>query len=107
MSYLVYITVPNESEARQLARTLVERHLAAGANVLPGANSIYRWQGRVHEAGECLVFAQISRAAFADACVAIQALHSHQVPCVIALPIEAGHEPFLRWIEANSLPSSR
>ena len=66
MSFLVYVTVPDEPEALALARMLVETRLAAGVNVLPGACSVYRWQGEVREAGECLLLAQVSRAAFED-----------------------------------------
>ena len=106
MSVLVYVTVPDEPEALALARMLVETRLAAGVNVLPGACSVYRWQGEVREAGECLLLAQVSRAAFEDFCAAVRAAHSYEVPCIVALPLEAGHQPFLRWIEENSLPSA-
>ena len=106
MSFLVYVTVPDEPEALALARMLVETRLAAGVNVLPGACSVYRWQGEVREAGECLLLAQVSRAAFEDFCAAGRAAHSYEVPCIVALPLEAGHQPFLRWIEENSLPSA-
>ncbi len=81
MSLLVYVTVPDEREALTLARMLVE-------------------------AGECLLLAQVSRAAFEDFCAAVRAAHSYEVPCIVALPLEAGHRPFLRWIEENSLPSA-
>lgn len=106
MFLLVYVTVPDEREALTLARMLVEARLAAGVNVLPGARSVYRWQGAVREAGECLLLAQVSRVAFEDFCAAVRAAHSYEVPCIVALPLEAGHRPFLRWIEENSLPSA-
>ena len=105
MSFLVYVTVPHEREALDLARMLVEARLAAGVNVLPGARSVYRWQGEVREAGDCLLLAQVGRAAFEDFCAAVRRAHSYEVPCIVALPLEAGHQPFLRWIEENSLPS--
>jgi len=89
-----------------IARALVEQHLAAGVNVLPGLHSVYRWQGQVCEAEEWLVLAQVSRVAFDALCTTIRALHSYETPCIIALPIEAGHSPFLRWIEKNSLSPS-
>ena len=69
------------------------------------ARSVYRWQGEVREAGECLLLAQVSRAAFEDFCAAVRRAHSYEVPCIVALPLEAGHQPFLLWIEENSLPS--
>lgn len=104
MALLVYVTVPDGAEARRIARALVEKRLAAGVNILPGAASIYRWQGRICEAAEHVLLAQVSRAAFAAARETILALHSHQVPCIIALPLEDGHPPFLHWIEKNCRP---
>ena len=104
MPYLVYRTVPGREAALRLARGLVERRLAAGVNVLPGAQSVYRWQGRVHEAEECLLLAQVSDAAFADVQAFVRSGHPYQLPCVLALPLADGLKPFLRWIERNSRP---
>ena len=105
MSYLVYVTVPDTDEAEAIARMLVEARLAAGVNLLPGVRSVYRWRGEVREAGECLLTAQVSRAAFGDFCAVVRQNHSHEVPCIVALPIGEGHAPFLSWIAENSLPS--
>lgn len=102
--FLVYMTAPTEQEALHLARELVNLRLAAGVNMVPGARSVYRWQGQVHEAGECLLLAQVSEAALPEFMEKVRALHSYEVPCVVAMPIAAGHQPFLQWITENSLP---
>ena len=102
--FLVYMTAPSEQEALHLARELVRLRLAAGVNMLPAARSVYRWQGTVHEAGECLLLAQVSEAALPEFMEKARALHSYEVPCVVAMPIAAGHQPFLQWIAENSLP---
>ena len=64
--FLVYMTTPTQEEALTLARELVRMRLAAGVNIVPGAQSVYRWKGEVHEAGECLLVAQVSEAALPD-----------------------------------------
>ena len=64
MSLLACVTVPDGATARTLAHLVVERRLAAGVNILPGALSIYRWEGKVRESRECLLLAQVSRAAW-------------------------------------------
>ena len=87
-----------------MARELVHQRLAAGVNMLPAARSVYRWQGTVHEAGECLLLAQVSEAALPQFMETVRALHSYEVPCVVAMPIAAGYQPFLQWIAENSLP---
>lgn len=102
--FLVYMTAPTLEEARRLARELVRLRLAAGVNVLPGAESIYRWKGEVREAGECLLLAQVSGAALPAFTATARSLHSYEVPCIVAVPIDAGHLPFLHWIAENSLP---
>ncbi|MDR3319941.1 MAG: divalent-cation tolerance protein CutA [Desulfovibrio sp.] len=106
MAYLAYITMPDRENAMTVARVIVESRLAAGVNVLPGALSVYRWQGGVREAEECLLVAQVSRAAFSNFCNVVRRHHCHEVPCIVALSVEAGHTPFMRWIEENSLPLS-
>ena len=104
MSFLVYVTAPDEALALALARTLVGERLAAGVNIVPGAQSVYHWKGEVHEAEECLLVAQVSEAALPCFMAKVRALHSYEVPCVVAMPIADGHQPFLRWITENSLP---
>ncbi|MFT4300187.1 MAG: divalent-cation tolerance protein CutA [Desulfovibrio sp.] len=104
MSLLVYVTAPHEEFALELARALVGEGLAAGVNIVPGARSIYRWRGEVHDAAECLLLAQVSRAALPAFEAAVKRLHPYEVPCIVAVPIEAGHGPFLHWIQENSQP---
>lgn len=105
-AFLVYMTTPTREEAVELARALVRSRLAAGVNVLPGAQSVYRWKGEVCEADEYVLLAQVSEAALSSFIEEVRARHSYEVPCVIAMPIEGGHNPFLRWIAENSLPPS-
>ena len=102
--HLVFCSCPDADTARRLATALVEARLAACASVLPPMRSVYRWQGTVHEAGECLLLAQVSEAALPQFMERVRALHSYEVPCVVAMPIAAGYQPFLQWIAENSLP---
>ena len=104
MCLLVYVTMPDEESGLRLARRLVETRLAAGVNLVPGVLSVYRWRNAVREHGECLLLAQVARAALAEARALIVREHPYEVPCVVALPLCDGHGPFLQWIADNSLP---
>src|SRR5687768_4141870 len=42
---VVLTTVANDDEAVKLVRTLLDRRLIACGTLLPGARSLYRWQG--------------------------------------------------------------
>lgn len=98
---IVLVTTPSAEQAAALARSLVEEGLAACGNVLPGVRSIYRWQGAVCDEPEALLVLKTQRAAFEALRARVVALHPYECPEVIALPIEAGHAPYLAWIAGN------
>ena len=107
MSLLACVTVPDGATARTLAHLMVERRLAAGVNILPGVLSVYRWDGKVRESRECLLVAQVSRAAWEDFRAAVEAAHPYEVPCIVGMPLEKGNAPFLAWIAQNSSPAGQ
>ena len=102
MSSLVYMTAKSRAEALELARILAGRKLCAGINIVPGATSVYWWDGEIRENEECLLLAQVSDQALPAFMEAAKLLHSYQVPCIVALPVTGGNLPFLEWIENNS-----
>jgi periplasmic divalent cation tolerance protein len=96
---VVLITASSQEEAGHIAEALVTEMLAACVNVIPGITSVYRWEGRVQRDQEWLLVVK-SRSDLLDTLVQrVQALHSYDVPEVIALPLVGGSEPYLRWID--------
>jgi len=104
MSYLVALmTAPNREEARSIARTLVGERLAACCNIIDRVESIYRWEGAVEEAAEVLVVIKTTAERFAPMRDRVLALHSYDVPELIALPVADGSAPYLAWIATSVL----
>ena len=101
---VVLVTAPAEQKAVEIARALVDERLAACVNVLSGVRSIYRWKGEVCEDPEVLLVVKTTAARFEALRSRVLALHPYETPEVIALPVEAGSEPYLRWIVAESAP---
>src|SRR5271170_4487022 len=95
---IVLTTTDSEEEARQIARHLVERSVAACVNIVPQVTSIYRWQGKVEEASEWLLVVKTTAAAFGQVREAIAELHSYELPECICLTIEDGSPAYLQWI---------
>ncbi|TLZ70614.1 MAG: divalent-cation tolerance protein CutA, partial [Methanobacteriota archaeon] len=58
---MAYVTAPDLETARSIARTVVERRLAACANLWP-IESMYRWKGRLEEANEVVIVFKTRRA---------------------------------------------
>ncbi len=97
---LVLVTCSSASEARRIARAVVEERLAACVNILPGSvTSIYRWKGKVESAREQLLLVKTSRKRLAKLQAMVEKLHSYDVPEFIAVPIANGSSAYLSWIE--------
>ena len=99
--------MPHEREALDLARMLVEARLAAGVDVLPGARSVYRWQGEVREAGECLLLAQVGRRRLLRIfCAAVRRrAQATKCPVLWPCPWRPGTSPFCAGLRKTALPS--
>jgi len=101
---LVYVTAPSLAEAEKLARLAVEGRLAACANILPAMRSLYWWRGKLEGADEAVLLLKTTEALVPALTKALTEAHSHDCPCVVALPIASGNPDFLRWIEAETAP---
>jgi periplasmic divalent cation tolerance protein len=98
---LVLSTVGTAEDAARIAHTLVDRRLAACVNVVPGVRSVYRWKGGVEEDEERLLVIKTRRDRFEALREALVALHPYQLPEAIVIPIDAGHAPYLAWIDES------
>lgn len=99
MSFLVYMTVPTQEEARAIGKELVSQNLAACINIFPAIESIFRWENVVQSAHEVVLIAKTSEAKVTALTQAAKNLHSYDVPCILSLPITGGNPEFLSWIE--------
>jgi len=101
-SIVVLVTCPTRTVARRVGNALVKRRLAACVNIVPSIESIFVWQGKVDHARECLLLIKTPAGTFAPLARAVRLLHPYEVPEIIALPISAGHPPYLRWIKDST-----
>jgi periplasmic divalent cation tolerance protein len=100
---IVFITVPDRAQGETIARALLEKRLVACVNILENISSLFWWEGKIDEASECLMILKTRREQFQALKSYVCLHHPYDVPEIIALPIEAGHQPYLRWIDASLL----
>jgi len=100
--------VPRLEDGERISRTLVEERLAACASIIPHAKSIYWWEGKVEEAAEQLIMIKTRHELFRAVKDRILQLHPYKVPEILAVPVEAGSDEYLSWLEkSTSQPRDR
>ncbi|MEM4446520.1 MAG: divalent-cation tolerance protein CutA [Candidatus Jordarchaeales archaeon] len=100
MVVVVFVTA-KESEAEKIASELINRRLAACVNILPGATSIYWWQGKVEKDRESLLVIKSDEKVLDKLVEAVKQVHSYTVPEIIAVNVVGGSRDYIKWVEEN------
>ena len=98
---IVLTTCADREQAERIAHRLVEQHLAACVNILPGVQSIYQWQGALESAAEVLLMIKTRVAHTSEVQATIASLHSYEVPEILVLPVLGGSTAYLAWLGAS------
>jgi periplasmic divalent cation tolerance protein len=99
---VVLTTVSSDDEAVRLVRALLDRRLIACGTLLPGARSIYRWQGKVADEREVLLLLKTRSARLEPLQQAFKELHPYKVPELLALSVDTGLEKYIEWINGET-----
>ncbi|MEA5462441.1 divalent-cation tolerance protein CutA [Leptothoe sp. PORK10 BA2] len=96
---LVLVTTGSETEARTLAKSLIDTQLAACVALTP-IESIYRWQGAIHQEAEYQLVIKTDLALFDQIATHITQHHSYELPEIIAVPMVAT-EAYGQWVKGQ------
>jgi len=99
---VVFVTTGSIEEGQNIAQTLVKEHLAACVNILSRVHSIYRWEGQIQNDQETLLIVKTTAELSERLSLRVQQLHSYEVPEIIAVPVVAGAQEYLDWIDAQT-----
>jgi periplasmic divalent cation tolerance protein len=104
-SIAVFTTAGSLDEARTIARTLVERKLAACAQISE-IESFYRWNGAVQNDREFRILVKTTDAMYEAVERSIRQMHSYELPAIFSVPVDKAYVPYAEWISANSAGAS-
>ncbi len=96
---VVWVTCGSEEEALKIAHSLVEERLTACVNIISPVRSVYRWEGKIRDEKEWILFIKTERERFEELEKKVKSLHSYSVPEIIGLPIVEGSSSYLEWIK--------
>jgi periplasmic divalent cation tolerance protein len=95
---LVLVTTSSTDEAERIAHKIIEKRLAACANILPKVRSIYHWQNEIHEDREALMLIKTDAKLLSKLEKQIKKMHSYDVPEFLVLDIDGGSETYTEWL---------
>jgi periplasmic divalent cation tolerance protein len=99
---IVLVTCPTRAMARKIARTVVQKRLAACVNVVRSpVESFYTWKGKLEPAREHLLIMKTTAKRLAELEREVMRLHSYDVPEFIVIPIIAGSPKYLSWLRES------
>ena len=98
----VVTTTASRDEAERIARSLVEERLAACVQIVGPITSTYRWQGKIETSEEWQCWAKSRGELYAQIEQAIRRLHPYEVPEILAVPVVAGSEGYLKWLREET-----
>lgn len=98
MAYcMILSTCATEAEAETLALALVEKQLAACAQI-HRVTSVYTWEGNVHKTPEFRLIIKTKSALYTEVEAFIRDTHSYDLPQIVKIPIRDGLSEYLGWI---------
>ena len=100
---IVLVTCESKQQAEHLAQTLVSEKLAACVNVVPGIRSCYVWEGKLNWSEEFLLVIKTVSDRYSELEQKVRTLHSYSVPEIVAVPIVAGFEKYLKWVDDSTV----
>ena len=99
---IVFVTCGSTAEARKIAKSVVEKRLAACVNMVGGTvESVYRWKGKVEKASERLLVIKTSAKLLKRLEQEVLRLHSYETTEFLAIPIAGGSKKYLAWLNRS------
>jgi len=96
--FQVFTTLEKREDAGRIAKDIVEKRLAACAQIIGPIMSSYWWEGKVETAEEWLCLMKTRKNLYPRLEETLKAIHPYDVPEIVAVPIVAGYADYLSWL---------
>ena len=98
MTALIWCPFPDEDSASAVASALLDEGLISCANIMPGMQSMFVWQGERGEGREVGVLFKLDHEGLTSAISRIEALHPYETPAILGWKCDAASEATRAWL---------
>ena len=98
---VVLCTAPDEATAQDLAAKVLAEKLAACATLIPGATSLYYWEGKLEQEYEVQMILKTTVSHQQALLECLKSHHPYQTPELLVLPVTHGDTDYLSWLNAS------
>lgn len=95
---LVLCTFPDAEKARQIGTLAVANQAIACVNLIPGVESIYRWEGKVESSVEVLAIFKTTVSAYPAFAAWLADAHPYDTPEIIGLDPADVDSRYRSWL---------
>ena len=99
----VVTTISGKRGAEKIAKSLIDKRLAACVQIIGPIKSVYRWKGKIENAKEWVCVIKTRKTLYKKVESAIRKIHPYEVPEIIAMPIVAASKDYLKWLSDETL----
>lgn len=97
----IHTTTETKEDAVRIAKEVVKKRLVACAQVLGPIQSTYWWEGQIETSEEWLCQMKSREDLYSELEKVLKDIHPYEVPEILALPVRAGYQPYLEWMEGE------
>jgi periplasmic divalent cation tolerance protein len=96
------VSAPSQEVGAQLAKSIVDKRLAACVNIIPALQSVYRWKGEVTLDEEVLLLIKTTPEQVKALESAVVAEHPYEVPEFVVLGSQSVSALYSKWVFENT-----
>lgn len=96
-----YVPHQMKRQPEDLAAKVLAEKLAACATLIPGATSLYYWEGKLEQEYEVQMILKTTVSHQQALLECLKSHHPYQTPELLVLPVTHGDTDYLSWLNAS------
>ena len=98
--WLILTTVETKDQAKTIARSAIEKKLAACVQITPEVHSFFNWDGQFEESIESRIYFKASSRQKEALLDWLKGSHPYEVPGIFSWQVDSADPAYTEWVNA-------